>query len=488
MKTKVISIFLLIGALLFLVSCSQKSSVVIKFDSNGGTAINSISYSGSGAIVVPKAPSKEGFVFDGWYFDNDTFLEAFKPGLLESEPIKRGIKVYAKWLPEDSQLTKELKYVYLLATNSGFFTGTYEDWLETVRGEQGLPGRDGINGLTPFIGVNGNWWIGSLDTGVYAGDVQIGIPQTGDYKFAINSDGQSYYLVSYTGYDRFVEVPETYNGYPVTSIGPKAFEQNKSIETVVLTSNITKIEDSAFFGASNLKTIDLPNSITSIGVSAFNGTINLKTIKIPDGVTSIEAGTFGGGSGIESIEIPDGLKSIGSSAFFGASNLLSIDLPEGLTTIKENAFFGASSLSVVVIPNSVTSIGFSIFSGASGLTSITLPFLGQSRAPSAYASTLGYIFGTTSFIGSYQARGRYLPNGLTHITITDAAYIGEYAFAGATSLTHVVIPIGVTTVGNAAFDGTTNLTIYVEASALPSGWHVNWNPSIRPVIWGYTSA
>ena len=29
-------------------------------------------------------------------------------------------------------------------------------------------GTDGQDGLTPFIGDNGNWWIGELDTGVRA--------------------------------------------------------------------------------------------------------------------------------------------------------------------------------------------------------------------------------------------------------------------------------------------------------------------------------
>ena len=38
-------------------------------------------------------------------------------------------------------------------------------------GQKGEPGKDG---LTPFIGANGNWWIGGLDTGVKA----AGIPGT----------------------------------------------------------------------------------------------------------------------------------------------------------------------------------------------------------------------------------------------------------------------------------------------------------------------
>ena len=38
----------------------------------------------------------------------------------------------------------------------------------TVQGIEGVQGEPGINGLTPFIGENGNWWIGETDTGVPA--------------------------------------------------------------------------------------------------------------------------------------------------------------------------------------------------------------------------------------------------------------------------------------------------------------------------------
>ena len=37
-----------------------------------------------------------------------------------------------------------------------------------AQGEAGVAGVAGINGLTPFIGENGNWWIGETDTGVAA--------------------------------------------------------------------------------------------------------------------------------------------------------------------------------------------------------------------------------------------------------------------------------------------------------------------------------
>ena len=35
-------------------------------------------------------------------------------------------------------------------------------------GKDGADGVDGRDGLTPFVGENGNWWIGKTDTGVQA--------------------------------------------------------------------------------------------------------------------------------------------------------------------------------------------------------------------------------------------------------------------------------------------------------------------------------
>lgn len=44
----------------------------------------------------------------------------------------------------------------------------YEGEITEVEFFKYLEGKDGSDGLTPFIGENGNWWIGDLDTGVPA--------------------------------------------------------------------------------------------------------------------------------------------------------------------------------------------------------------------------------------------------------------------------------------------------------------------------------
>lgn len=59
-------------------------------------------------------------------------------------------------------------------------------------GADGKNGADGANGVTPNIGSNGNWWIGSTDTGIKAagrtgtsGEDGVGIAD-----LAINENGE----------------------------------------------------------------------------------------------------------------------------------------------------------------------------------------------------------------------------------------------------------------------------------------------------------
>lgn len=50
-------------------------------------------------------------------------------------------------------------------------SGTQQDFLQAIRGPQGIPGangKDGKDGITPHVGANGNWFEGDADTGVSA--------------------------------------------------------------------------------------------------------------------------------------------------------------------------------------------------------------------------------------------------------------------------------------------------------------------------------
>ena len=143
---KILPIIVLIFAVFTLIACGN-GNIIIHFDSNGGSIVESINYSGETNISIPDNPTKEGFVFDGWFWDNETFQRPFTVNSFLELTVKSNITVYAKWVKQDSELTMQLKSIYLLAVQTEEFQGTYEQWLETVRGPEGVPGEDGKSSL-----------------------------------------------------------------------------------------------------------------------------------------------------------------------------------------------------------------------------------------------------------------------------------------------------------------------------------------------------
>lgn len=66
----------------------------VSFNSNGGSAINTITVRENGTVNLLKAPIKEGYIFDGWYTDNGTFAKEFT----KISRVTRNTTLYAKWI------------------------------------------------------------------------------------------------------------------------------------------------------------------------------------------------------------------------------------------------------------------------------------------------------------------------------------------------------------------------------------------------------
>lgn len=64
--------------------------------------------------------------------------------------------------------------------------------------------------------------------------------------------------------------------------------------------------------------------------------------------------------------------------------------------------------------------------------------------------------------------------------------IEESAFDLCVKLESFIIKKEVLEIGENAFSKCWEITIYAEAESKPSGWHNDWNPDNRPVVWGYT--
>ncbi len=155
-------------------------------------------------------------------------------------------------------------------------------------------------------------------------------------------------------------------------IPSQAFLNSKSLDSLILPSNLKSIGYEAFKGCCNLTNLAIPSSVTFISGWAFEGCSALSTLVLPLGIKSVENGTFYGCSALASIVIPSGVTYIGQEAFENCSNLKKIELPFGLLSIEQYAFQNCSSLQSLTIPSSVCAMGLKCLGGCVGLESIYL--------------------------------------------------------------------------------------------------------------------
>ena len=193
-------------------------------------------------------------------------------------------------------------------------------------------------------------------------------------------------------------------------------------------------------------------------------------------VTTINSSAFKGCSGLTSVTIPNSVTSIGDSAFYGCSGLTSVTIPDGVTSIGDYAFYGCSGLTSVTIPDGVTSICDYAFSGCSGLTSVAIPNSVKRIASYAFSNCEALLFDTTTnpqvrLLDGWVVDSYYHLSG--HLDLNGARGICDCAFSGCTTLTSVLIPDTVVSIGEDAFTGCSGL-------ADENGFVI-----IRDVLYGY---
>ena len=135
-------------------------------------------------------------------------------------------------------------------------------------------------------------------------------------EFSLNKKGDSYAVKGIGSCtDSIVNIPDTYNGLPVTSIGKwafkgcslsglslpssisyigdKAFANCQSLETVTLSNGIKYINEGAFYNCSNLETVNFPSTLKTISFWAFKDCVSLKEVKLSKEV-SVDSSAFDG--------------------------------------------------------------------------------------------------------------------------------------------------------------------------------------------------
>lgn len=91
------------ASICYLTSCMKKPNETkpdAKYDINfivDNAIYDTISTSGNETLTLPQNPNKTGFVFDGWYFDKDVWLQPFTANYYANKSLTSDVSVYAKW-------------------------------------------------------------------------------------------------------------------------------------------------------------------------------------------------------------------------------------------------------------------------------------------------------------------------------------------------------------------------------------------------------
>lgn len=80
----------------------QFRKYTISFETNGGNEIKKKKQRTGSKIILPEAPTKDGFHFDGWYIDE----ELTKRLVLNQNPLRQNITLYAKWTITEEKTRK----------------------------------------------------------------------------------------------------------------------------------------------------------------------------------------------------------------------------------------------------------------------------------------------------------------------------------------------------------------------------------------------
>jgi hypothetical protein len=237
----------------------------------------------------------------------------------------------------------------------------------------------------------------------------------------------------------------------VTYIGNSAFKGCTSLTSIIFEAGLgATIGSSAFEGCTSLTSITIPNYVTTLGYDAFKDCTSLVSATIGHGVPSIGYGTFQGCTNLESVTIGNYVQTIANYVFESCTSLTSIAIPDSVTTIGSGVFSFCTSLESVTIGSGLTSMDVNTFSSCNGLTAINV-----NPSNTVYYSDNGVLYDrTNNMLMRYPAK----KTDVSFVIPGSVAIIGNYAFAGCTSLTSVTIPNSVTYIRSGAFNSCTGLT------------------------------
>ena len=323
-------------------------SAKIVFETNGGSDVEPMLGIVGQPTTEPTAPTKKGYVFAGWYSDEEcTQLYVFG-SLLESGTTT----LYAKWNPDSD-------YNYVTYHLNGAVTV--------------VPVQKGHKATVPKKAddVECTWYKDESFTIEYDfnANVNDSFPLYGlMYSKGLTFDGAT--VTAYSGSSSNVYVPAKHGGTIITTIGDGAFAYNTSIKYVTLADTVTAIKGAAFYNCQYLVDVNVTSSVTEIGEFAFANCLRMIATIDLTGVSAVADSAFANCAWLETVIFGSQLTTIGNNAFINCSSLTTATLTNSIESIGDYAF-AYSGITTLNVPSSLTNLGTGVVKGASKLASVS---------------------------------------------------------------------------------------------------------------------
>ena len=278
---------------------------------------------------------------------------------------------------------------------------------------------------------------------IYDGDEIISL---GDFTFE-KVNNNELILTRYIGKEKIVTIPSEVNGMKVTTIGEKAFYMS-NLEEVVLPNELTTINRYAFANSKNLRKIEMTSSLQTIKEYAFFDCENLVDVKLNEGLIEIGSNAFGC-CDLNSAIVPSTLTRSGGSVFYENRNFIEL---VNLSKVS-NSLFGVSPINY-----------FNSLDYTSGIFKVDEDFIFCFDFKNEQIVFVDYI-GNDTFIS--------LPGDVNYEygnMIYNTYVINDYAFAYKENIVKIILPEGVTEIGERAFFACFHLaSLYIPSTVTKIG-------------------
>ena len=193
----------------------------------------------------------------------------------------------------------------------------------------------------------------SAASGASSSNPQVAYPAVGR---VVKSGGAYYRIIASNGMVKSVElkglvkkktstfkIPATVKVdgyiYQVTSIGNKAFMNNKYLKKITIGKYVTSIGTYAFRGCKKLASVTIPNSVVTIGNGAFYQCTSLKKVVIGKSLQMIGKNAFQGCKNLRTLTIQSKkLRSVGKAAVKGVYKRAVIRVPKNKVKAYKKLF------------------------------------------------------------------------------------------------------------------------------------------------------